>query len=158
VPPPAGGKADYGCSYSSNAVANAAGNPPCGSEVYAISALHTGYWENTGSTFVTTGGGGCDYCNWNCGSIHCPYSGCSGGPVPNDTMFLQPFENGTTQAIYDFQGNYSGATWYMEADLSQTATNPNSNNILAETPPIGGYGNELWVFVPAANVDTAPNP
>jgi hypothetical protein len=158
VAPKSTSTAANGCSQSSNAVANQATNPPCGSLLYGISALHTGYWENTGSGFVANGGGGCDYCDWNCGSFHCPYSGCGGGPVPNDTFFLEPFDNGTTQAIYNFQGSNGGATAYMEADLSQTATNPNSNKVLSETPPIGGYGNELWVFIPAANVDTAPNP
>jgi hypothetical protein len=78
--------------------------------------------------------------------------------VPNDTFVLEPFDNATSQAIYNFQGNYGGATWYIEADLSKTATNPNSNNLLSELPPIAGYGNELWVFVPAADVDTSPNP
>lgn len=151
VPPPAGNPPGINCSDSNNSVTNAQ-SPPCGSVLYGISALHTGYWQIDAPEVVQGGGAGCSYCNWNCTSFQCPYSGCTGGPVPTDTFFLQPYDSGNTQAIYDYQGNNGGAVSYVLTDPAAT-TSP--ENIVA-APTISGNGNELWVFIPLANVDTAP--
>jgi hypothetical protein len=109
----------------------------CGSELYLIStaALNTptsGYWHvngtTTGSTVTANGGAGCYHCNVSCGGggIGCVDSYCGGsnggGPVPNDTLFLEPYDNGTTHAIYNYQGSNGGPVAFIVTD--PTATGP----------------------------------
>ncbi len=100
VPPPGpdAGTAGTSCTNGNNYVnAN-----QCGSELYGIStaaldAKTSSYWQISGSSMTSNGGAGCSG-GCGCGS-GCQYSNCGGGPVPSDTFFLQPYDQGTTQAI-----------------------------------------------------------
>ena len=115
------------------------------------------------------GGGGCANCNASCGSGGCQYTGCGGGPVPTDTFFLQPYDQGTTQAIYNYAGSQGGAVAYVVTDPTTTAGNlpppPDistaDGGITGPSEPLAvgannGNANELWVFIPSTSVDTTP--
>jgi hypothetical protein len=158
VSPAAGATPGMGCTNGSNLIVTAANgaNPPCGSMLYAISTLHTGYWEVNGSAIYANGGGGCDDCGYTCSGFHCPYSGCGGGPVPTDTFFLQPFDNDTSQAIYNYQGSNGGAVTYVVTDPTQTSPTSTTENVINGSYTINGNGNQLWLFIPYADVDQAP--
>lgn len=136
------------------------GNYPgtqCGSGMYAVSKLKldqqvSGYWEvsNTGmgSAIDTIGGGGCQHCDSSCPTNNwCQYTSCGGGPVPWDLFFLVPYNSGTTQAIYNYAGTGGGAVSWVVMDSSTSAV---------VVGPHQGNANELWVFIPASNVDTTP--
>ncbi len=170
VPPPGpdAGTAGTSCTNGNNYVnAN-----QCGSELYGIStaalnAMTSSYWQISGSTMTSNGGAGCS-AGCGCGS-GCQYTGCGGGPVPTDTFFLQPYDQGTTQAIYNYAGSNGGAIAFVVTDPTTTMGNlppaPStstadggvmgpSENILVG--PNNGNANALWVFIPATSVDTTP--
>ena len=75
------------------------------------------------------------------------YTSCGGGPVPWDLFFLVPYNSGTTQAIYNYAGTGGGAVSWVVMDSSTSAV---------VVGPHQGNANELWVFIPASNVDTTP--
>jgi hypothetical protein len=164
VPPAAADTAGSGCTIGNNTVASAANNPPCGSLIYGISsaavtAMSQGYWEVpqagvAGSAVNSNGGGGCDDCDWNCGGVHCEWSTCGGGPVPNDDFFLQPYDNGNTQAIYNYVAS-RGVVSYAVTSPTQTEPTSSSESVVVASS-IAGNANELWVFIPSTNVDTNP--
>jgi hypothetical protein len=172
APPPTPDTPGVGCASGNNGIYSAPNHPPCGSLIYAISenalpnsnatppyAGYSGYWEAggggaPGSALYANGGGGCDYCNWLCGSVHCTNSGCGGGPVPWDDFFLQSYDHGASQAIYNYAASPGGIVSYViegQAAGAQTDTQP----VVVE-PSISGFANELWVFIPYANIDLTP--
>ncbi len=165
VPPPAADTPGVGCAVSNNGVTSAPNNPPCGSLIYGISAadiasMTQGYWSvaspgAAGTAIDAVGGGGCDRCNWNCSSVHCEYSACSGGPEPNNDFFLQPYDNGSTQAIYNFAASLGNVVSYAVTSTTQSAATLTNQPLVVATA-ISGYPHELWVFIPSTNVDTAP--
>ena len=182
VPPPAadaGGTVGVGCTDGNNYI----DTTNCGSELYVIStaALNqptSGYWTangtSTGSMLLANGGAGCQHCNTTCaGGFGCKDSSCSGsgggGPDPGGTFFLQPYDQGTTQAIYDYQGSNGGPVGYIVSDPNATSANlpPPPSKTTADGGVIGpsenivvgannGNANELWVFIPSSNVDSTP--
>ncbi len=172
VPPPApdAGTLGVGCTDGNNYVQQGR----CGSELYgvstaALSAHNQGYWQINGNTVGSMGGGGCANCNASCGSGGCQNTGCGGGPVPTDTFFLQPYDQGTTQAIYNYAGSQGGAVAYVVTDQTTTAGNlpppPDTSTldggVAGPSEPLAvgannGNANELWVFIPATSVDTTP--
>jgi hypothetical protein len=164
-----GGPVATGCANSNNGIVSAAKNPPCGSLVYgvssaAIAAKTSGYWDvsgsASGSAINSNGGGGCQDCNWGCGAVSCDFTSCSGGPVPSDDFFLQPYDRGSTQAIYNFAASAGNVVSYVVTDQNQTMQNlPPSGSSPSENIVVGannGYANELWVFIPSTNIDTTP--
>jgi hypothetical protein len=164
-----GGPPGTGCAESNNGVVSVANNPPCGSQLYvvsaaAIAAKRAGYWEVTGSAagspINSNGGGGCQDCNWNCGAVSCDYTSCGGGPVPTDDFFLQAYDNGSTRAIYNFAGSGGGVVSYVVTDQNQTMQNlPATSSGPVENVVVGpnnGDANALWVFIPSTNIDTTP--
>jgi hypothetical protein len=169
-PAPDAGAPGVSCTDGNNYVQGG----KCGSELYGISTkalnAHTqGYWEVNGNAMMSIGGAGCAHCNSSCGGGGCQYTGCGGGPVPSDTMFLQPFDQGTTQAIYNYAGSNGGAVAYVVTDPTTTTGNlpppPSSNapdgGVTGPSEPIvvgpnNGNANALWVFIPATNIDSTP--
>jgi hypothetical protein len=155
--PPPSGTSPNDCTNDDNAIISS--NPlPCGSLLYAISALNTGYWNVTSSANLSpvnaSGGGGCADCNWSCTRIACPHSSCSGGPEPYDTFFLTPFNANSTWAIYNYAGSKSGAISYIEAQ--QPTTSSDAWPIVTDGQSSGGYPNDVWVFIATTNIDASP--
>ncbi|MGH7269815.1 MAG: hypothetical protein ACREJ3_05230, partial [Polyangiaceae bacterium] len=82
---------------------------------------------------------------------------------------LQPYDQGTTQAIYNYAGSSGGAVAYVVTDPTTTGGDlppaPNTSTadggVTGPSEPIvagtnNGNANELWVFIPSTSVDTAP--
>jgi hypothetical protein len=164
-----GGPPGTSCANSNNGVVSAANHPPCGSLLYgvssaAIAAKDSGYWEvagsASGSAINSNGGGGCQDCNWGCGAISCDFTSCSGGPVPSDDFFLQPYDSGSTQAIYNFAASAGNVVSYVVTDENQTMQNlPPAGSGPSENIVVGannGHANQLWAFIPSTNVDSTP--
>jgi hypothetical protein len=140
-------------------------NGQCGSGIYAISSLGlsnkaSGYWNvsnaGMGSAITFDGGGGCQHCDSSCSTSNwCQYTDCGGGPNPWDLFFLQPYDGGSTHAIYDYAGSQGGAvSWVVMNTATDSDAGADGNAVVVG--PHMGQANELWVFIPAANVDTAP--
>jgi hypothetical protein len=166
VPPAAsGGTPGMNCTTGGNTWA---GTTACGTLLYGISAAafsvqRQGYWNvgsagaaNVGTGIYANGGAGCDYCDYGCASFNCPYSYCSGGPYPTGNFFLVPYDKGNTQGIYNYAGSFGGVVTYVVTDLTATSATSSLEKVVNGGSSISGNANELWVFVPLANVDVAP--
>jgi hypothetical protein len=168
-----GGPAGNGCATTNNVVTSVSGNPPCGSLLYAISLAaigngNPGYWQingGVGSAVISGGGGGCSDCDWGCGvfpavPIPCANTNCGGGPVPTDDFFLEPYDKGSTQAIYNYAGSQGGAVSFVVTDPTATSANlppaVGSGSEPIVVGPDNGNANALWVFIQSTNVDTSP--
>jgi len=170
--PQASGSPGVNCTVDGNYPGTA-----CGSGIYAISSQQlgtthsSGYWNisgtSVGSAITTNGGAGCAHCNNSCSNAAgCDYTNCGGGPSPWDLFFLVPWNSGTMHAIYNYAGSQGGAVSWVVTDPTVTGANlppPGYGNSpdggpLEEGVVVGGnsgQANELWVFIPAGNVETS---